>query len=400
MRDVYIAAAARTAIGKLGGALKTIQPEELSRVVLEALPARAGIAKDQIDEIVWAQTRQSTDAANIARVAALMADYPESIPAYTIMMQCSSGMKSIHCAADSIRLGNTESAIAGGVESLSNAIFYIRGARYGLGVGTTQLVDSITEGQLRSQPIDKYGSFSMGNTAENIAEKYEISREDQDAFACRSQNLAEEAVKSGVFKDEIVPVMVPQRKADPICFDTDEFPRFGTSMEGLAKLKPVFRTDGKGTVTAGNACGRNDGAAGVVLMSGEKVKELGVKPLAKIIGQASTGVDPRFMGIGPISATAKALKQAGLGLKDIGRVELNEAFAAQALACVRGLGLNEEIVNVHGGAIALGHPLGATGARILTTLVYEMIHSNTKYGLATLCVGGGMGCATILEKVD
>ena len=205
MRDVYIVSAARTAIGKIGGALKTVQPEELSRVVLEALPERAGIGKDQVDEVVWAQTRQSTDAANIARVSALMADYPESVPAYTVMMQCSSGMKSIHCAADSIRLGHTDCAVAGGVESLSNAVFYIRGARYGLGVGTTQLVDSITEGQLRSQPIDKYGSFSMGNTAENLAEKYNISREDQDRFACRSQNLAEEALKNGIFREDDTP---------------------------------------------------------------------------------------------------------------------------------------------------------------------------------------------------
>lgn len=399
MKDVYIVAAARTAIGKMGGTLKDVQPEELARVVLEALPQRAGIQKSDVESIVFAQARQNTDAANLGRVAALMAGYPESIPAFTIMMQCSSGMQAVHTAADQIRCGHADVVVAGGVESMSNAIFYIRNARYGLGVGTTELVDSITEGQMRSQPIGIYGKFNMGDTAENVAEKYGISREDQDAFAAESQRRAAAALEAGIFRDEIVPVVIPVRKGDPIVFDVDEYPRPGTTAESLGKLKPVFRRDGKGSVTAGNACGRNDGAAAMILMSGEKVKELGVKPLARIVSQASAGVDPRYMGIGPIAASRKALEKAGLTAADIGRVELNEAFASQSLACVRELGFDPAIVNVNGGAIALGHPLGATGARIITTLIYEMQRSNTRYGLASLCVAGGLGCATIVEKV-
>lgn len=399
MKDVYIVAATRTAIGKMGGTLKDVQPEELARVVLEALPQRAGIQKSDVESIVFAQARQNTDAANLGRVAALMAGYPESIPAFTIMMQCSSGMQAVHTAADQIRCGHADVVVAGGVESMSNAIFYIRNARYGLGVGTTELVDSITEGQLRSQPIGIYGKFNMGDTAENVAEKYGISREDQDTFAAESQRRAAAALEAGIFRDEIVPVVIPVRKGDPIVFDVDEYPRPGTTAESLGKLKPVFRRDGKGSVTAGNACGRNDGAAAMILMSGEKVKELGVKPLARIVSQASAGVDPRYMGIGPIAASRKALEKAGLTAADIGRVELNEAFASQSLACVRELGFDPAIVNVNGGAIALGHPLGATGARIITTLVYEMQRSNTRYGLASLCVAGGLGCATIVEKV-
>ena len=399
MKEVYIVAAARTAIGKMGGTLKDVQPEELARVVLEALPQRAGIQKSDVESIVFAQARQNTDAANLGRVAALMAGYPESVPAFTIMMQCSSGMRAVHTAADQIRCGHADVVVAGGVESMSNAIFYIRNARYGLGVGTTELVDSITEGQLRSQPIDIYGKFGMGDTAENVAEKYGISREDQDAFAAESQRRAAAALEAGIFRDEIVPVVIPVRKGDPIVFDVDEYPRPSTTAEILGKLKPVFRRDGKGSVTAGNACGRNDGAAALILMSGEKVKELGVKPLARIVSQASVGVDPRYMGIGPIAASRKALEKAGLTAADIGRVELNEAFASQSLACVRELGFDPAIVNVNGGAIALGHPLGATGARIITTLIYEMQRSNTRYGLASLCVAGGLGCATIVEKV-
>lgn len=399
MKDVYIVAAARTAIGKIGGTLKSIQPEDLACTVMEELPKRAGIEKADVDSIVFAQARQNTDAANLARVAALLAKYPESIPAYTIMMQCSSSMQAIHSAADQIRCGHADVVIAGGVESMSNAIFYIRNARYGLGVGSTELLDSITEGQLRSQPQSLYGRFNMGNTAENVAEKYGITREEQDAFALESQKRATNAISKGIFKDEIVPVVVPVKKGDPIIFEVDESPRSSATLEGLAKLKPVFRTDGYGSVTAGNACGRSDGAAGVLLMSAEKAKELGIKPLAKIIGQASVGVDPRYMGIGPVEATKKALKDANISLEQIGRIELNEAFAAQSVACIKELGLNQEMVNVNGGAIALGHPLGATGARIVTTLLYEMLRSDTKYGLATLCVAGGLGCATILEKV-
>jgi len=400
MREVYIVAAARTAIGSLGGALKTVQPETLAAEVLKELPKRAGITADKIDSVILGQTRQSTDAANIARVALLMADYPETVPAYTIMMQCSSGMQAIHSAVDSIRCGNDDIVVAGGVESLSNAIFYLRNARYGLGVGTTEMVDSITEGQIRSQPLDKYGRFGMGDTAENVAEKYGITRERQDAFAYQSQMRTKAAMEKGIFDEEIVPVYIPQRKGDPICFDKDEFPRPNTTLEGLAKLKPVFRKDGKGSVTAGNACGRNDGAAALLLMSGEKVKELGIKPMAKLIGYSTAGVDPRVMGIGPVPAVRKVLKQLDMTIDQMDLVELNEAFAAQALACVNELGIDQAKLNVNGGAIALGHPSGSTGARLVATLCYEMQRRpEAKYALATMCVGGGFGSAIVIERV-
>jgi acetyl-CoA C-acetyltransferase len=288
--------------------------------------------------------------------------------------------------------------MAGGVESMSTAPFYLMGARYGLGTGNVQLFDSLTEVQKRAQPMDKYGEFNMGMTAENIAEKYGIAREEQERFALQSQERAAAAIASGRFDDEIIPVYVPQRKADPIEFKVDEFPK-ATSLEKLAKLKPAFRFDGNGTVTAGTSSGRNDGASAVILASEEAVEKHGLKPIARIVSMASAGVDPRYMGLGPIPATKKALEKAGLTIDDIGLVELNEAFAAQALACIKELGLNEEIVNVNGGAIALGHPVGSSGARIVVTLVHEMKKRGVKYGLATLCIAGGLGQAIIVEAL-
>lgn len=397
MQKVYITAATRTAIGKMGGTLKDVQAHDLAAVVLKDILTRGKIDANQVDEVILGQTRQSTDAANIARYAALLAGYPETVTAYTVMQQCSSGMLAIHNAMDRIMLGRADVIVAGGVESLSNAPFYLRNARYGFGVGNGVLVDSVTEGQINSQPVSMYGSFGMGMTAENIAEKYGITRQDQDAFAFQSQSRYQAAYDAGKFEDEIVPVTIPQRKGDPIVFKKDEHPRL-SPLAKLATLKPAFKPDG--TVTAGNACGRNDGACVLLIMSERKVRELGIKPMARMIGQGCAALDPRYMGMGPVTATKKALQDAGLGIQDIDLVELNEAFAAQALACIRELGLSEDIVNVNGGAIALGHALGGTGARILTTLLYEMNRrDDAHYGLATLCVGGGLGSATIIEKV-
>jgi len=399
MKEVYIVDAVRTATGKMGGALKSVQPEDLAVVVLKEILKRNNLDSKLVDEVILGQTRQSTDAANIARVAALRAGYPEKTAATTVMIQCGSGMKSVHIAADAIRCGHIDVAVAGGTESLSNAPYYLRNARYGYNVGNAELIDSVTEGQVRSQPIEIYGSFSMGVTAENLAEKYNISREDQDAFAMESHRRAKAATESGRFAEEIVPVVVPQKKKDPIIFDKDEQIR-ETDAAKMASLKPVFRFDGKGTVTAGNACGRSDGASCLLLMSGEKVKELGVKPIAKIIGQGVVGVNPRYMGIGPVDCTKIALKEANLEIKDLGLIELNEAFAAQSLACIRELGLDMSITNVNGGAIALGHALGSTGSRIMTTLVHEMKRRGVRYGLATLCIGGGQGTATVVELCE
>ena len=367
MREVYIVDAVRTPVGRMGGTLKNTQAHEMGGLVCKALMERTGLAPELVEEVVIAQVKQNAVASNIARVCALMAGFREEIPAYTLMMQCGSSLQSVNCAANDIRCGDVDVAVAGGVEAMSATHFELWNARYGYGTGNNVLVDPIVEGAKRAQPQETYGVFGMGDTAENVAEQFHISREDMDEFAFHSQRKAAEAIAAGVFKDEIVPVVIPQRKKEPIVFDTDEQPR-ATTMEGLAKLKPVFRTDGKGKVTAGNSCGRSDAGAALLLMSGEKVKELGVKPMARIVAHAIVGVDPRIMGIGPVPAVRKVLEKAGLTLDDIGMIELNEAFAAQSLAVIRELGLDMAKVNVSGGAIAMGHPLGATGGRILTTL--------------------------------
>lgn len=392
--DVVIVSAVRTALGRVGGSLKDVQPEELGRVVVSAAVARAGVAPADVDEVILGQTKQSADAANLARVAALKAGFPVEVPAYTVMRQCGSGLQAVHNAVQAIRCGEAEIVVAGGVESMSLAPYYLRGARFGFVSGNTVVVDSNTESQPRSQPYEVYGDLTMGLTAENLAEKYGISRAEQDEYALRSQERAFAAIEGGRFRDEIVPVRVPARKGPPVVFDTDEFPR-RTSLEQLAALKPVFKEGG--SVTAGNSSGRNDGAACLVLMSAATARERGIAPLATVRAQAVAAVDPRFMGIGPAPATRKALARAGLGLSDIGLIEVNEAFAAQTLAVVRELGLDQEILNVNGGAIALGHPLGCSGARILTTLLYEMRRRGTQLGLAAICIAGGQGMATIVE---
>ena len=394
MNDVVIVSAVRTAIGRLGGALKDVQPEELAGVVITAALERAGVEPADVDEVIIGQTKQSADAANLARVAALKAGLPVEVPAYTVMRQCGSGLQAVGSALQAIRAGDAEIVVAGGVESMSLAPYYVRGARFGVRLGNTVLVDPNTESQPRSQPYEVYGDLTMGLTAENLVERYGITREEQDAFALRSQERAFAAIAAGRFEDEIVPVEVPARKGPATVFDTDEYPR-KTSMEQLAALEPFFKEGG--SVSPGNSSGRNDGGACLVLMSAEAARRRAVAPLATIRAQAVAGVDPRIMGIGPVPATHKALARAGLSLSDIGLVEINEAFAAQTIACVRDLGLDEDILNVNGGAIALGHPLGCSGARILTTLLHEMRRRGTRYGLAGICIAGGQGMATIIE---
>ena len=411
MRDVVIVEACRTAVGKMGGTLRPLSAYDLACVVLKGVLDRSGIDPKEIDEVVMGHCRQTSDDPNIARVAALKVGIPESTPAYTVMRQCASGMTAVANAAMSIMCGQNDVCIAGGTESMSNAVFYVRNARWGVGTGTTEFVDALTEGQFRSQPQEMYGKYNMGATAENVAEQLGITREEQDRFALTSQERAAAAIASGRFKDEIVPVEVPQgRKKPPVIFDTDEFPR-ETSMESLAKLKPCFNIthdeDGKlfgsseltGTVTAASSSGRNDGASAMLLMSAEKAEELGLKPIAKIKGIGTAGCDPKVMGLGPVYAVPKAIKNAGLTDDDIGLVELNEAFAAQSLGCIKQLGWEDkmDIINVNGGAIALGHPVGSSGCRIIVSLVHEMKKRNVKYGLASLCIAGGMGQAIVVE---
>jgi len=399
MREAVIVSAARTAIGSIGGSLKDVQPEELMRVALEGAIERAGIGKDRIDEVICGQAKQSTDAPNIARVASLMLKIPESVPSYTVHRQCASGMQAILSGTQQIQCGYSEIVAVGGVESMSTAPFYIRNARFGVGNGTTEFVDPNTESQPKSQPADIYGTFTMIQTADNVARQFGVSREEQDAFAYESQRKAVAAMDGGRFRDEIVPVRIPRRKGEAIVFDTDEYPKRDTSPEKLAKLRPIFEG---GFVTAGNASGRNDGAAALLLMSGEKARELGLKPLARILAGAAAGVDPRIMGMGPVAATEKLLKALGprgLKLEDFGLVEINEAFAAQSVACVKELRLDPARVNVNGGAIALGHPLGCSGARISATLIHEMRRRSVRYGLATICIAGGLGMAMAFEKL-
>jgi acetyl-CoA C-acetyltransferase len=394
MTDVVIVSAVRTALGRLGGALKDVQPEDLAQVVITAAVERAGVEPAEVDEVVMGQTKQSADAANLARVAALKAGFPASVPAYTVMRQCGSGLQAVGNALQAIRAGDAEIVVAGGVENMSLAPYYLRGARFGFRLGNSVLVDPNTESQPRSQPFEVYGDLTMGLTAENLVERYGITREEQDAFALRSQERAFAAIEAGRFDDEIVPVPVPAGKGPETAFAVDEYPRH-TSLEQLAALQPFFKEGG--TVTPGNSSGRNDGAACLVLMSTDAARAHGIATLATIRGHAVAGVDPRYMGIGPVPASRAALERAGLTLADIGLVEINEAFAAQMVACVRELGLDEETLNVNGGAIALGHPLGCSGARILTTLIHEMRKRGTRFGLAGICIAGGQGMATIIE---
>ena len=397
MKSVVITSAVRTPVGNMGGVFRDILAVELARTVLEEAVKRSGIEKSIVDEIIVGQAKQSTDAPNIARVAALEGGFPEEVPAYTVHRQCSSGLQAILNAVWQIQAGYGDVIVAGGVESMSTAPYYLRSARYGYKSGNGELLDPNTESQPKSQPEDIYGTFTMGMTAENLADKYGITREEQDEFAYASHARAVAAIDAGRFKDEIVPVSVRAGKTGTVLVDTDEGPRRDTSLEKMAKLKAVFKTGG--TVTAGNSSSRNDGAAAVVVMSEEKAAELGIKPLARFVAAGIAGVNPAFMGIGPVPATRKALERSGLSLGDIGLIELNEAFAAQSLAVIKELSFNRDILNVNGGAIALGHPLGCSGTRISVTLIHEMLRRNTRYGLATICVAGGLGVSTIFENL-
>ena len=394
MREVVIASAARTAIGSFGGTLKTIPAVVIGAIVVKEAINRAGIKPEQVEEVVLGNVIQAGLGQNPARQATLKAGIPDEVPAMTINKVCGSGLRTVALAAQMIKAGDADIVVAGGMESMSQAPYAIKDMRWGHKMNSTQLTDTMINDAL----WDAFNNYHMGVTAENIAKEWNLSREEQDAFAAASQQKAEKAIKEGKFKDEIVPVMVPQRKGDPIVFDTDEDPRFGTTPETLAKLKPCFIKDG--TVTAGNASGINDGAAAFVIMSAEKAAELGVKPMAKIISYGSKGLDPAIMGYGPFHATKKALEVANLTIDDIDLIEANEAFAAQSLAVAKDLKFDMDKVNVNGGAIAIGHPVGASGARILTTLLYEMQkRDDAMRGLATLCIGGGMGTALIVEKM-
>lgn len=397
MEDVVIVAAVRTPIGSIGGTLKNVLPEVILSTAFKGAIDKSGLDPALIDEVVAGQTKQTTDAPNIARVAALMSHIPEAVPAYTVHRQCASGMQAMTNAMQQIQCGYSDIVLAGGVESMSTAPFYIRNARFGVGSGNGLFLDPNVESQPKSQPSDIYGVFNMIQTADTVAKQYNVSREAQDEFALESQKRAVAAMDAGKFTEEIVPVILPQKKKDPIVFAVDEYPKRDTSIEKLAKLKPIFAD---GTVTAGNASGRNDGACALILMSASKAKELGLKPLAKIIGAAAAGVDPRIMGIGPVAAVEKLLPRLGMTINDFGLYEINEAFAAQSVACARELKMDPEKLNVNGGAIALGHPLGCSGARISTTLIHEMRKRNEQFGLASICIAGGLGMAMAFELVD
>ncbi|PAV30869.1 acetyl-CoA acetyltransferase [Virgibacillus profundi] len=395
MVESYIVGSVRTAVGKMGGALKNVTVDYLAEAVIREVLNRSK-ADVTVDEVILGQAKQSADTSNLARVAALRADLPVDVTGYTVHRQCGSGLQAINNADMQIKLGLSDVIVAGGAESMSTTPYYIRNARYGLQAGNGLLLDPNTESQPCSQPTETYGDLTMGYTAENLAEKYNISREEQDQFARQSQELADQAIKEGRFADEIVPFEVKERKKTTT-FKVDEHPRLST-LEQLSKLRTVFKENG--SVTAGNASGRNDGAAAVLMMNEEKMKRYGLKPKAKIIAQAVSGVSPDIMGIGPVESTAKALKQCGLSIDDIGLIELNEAFAAQALSVIREAKMDINRVNVNGGAIALGHPIGATGAVLMTKLLHEMERRGEKYGLVTLCIGGGQGISTIIEYLQ
>ena len=392
MREVVIASAARTALGSFGGSLKDVPATELGAIVIKEAIKRAGIKGEQVEEVVMGNVIQAGLGQNPARQATLKAGLPNEVPAMTINKVCGSGLRCVALAAQMIKAGDADIVVAGGMENMSAAPYVLDKARWGQRMGDGKLEDAMKKDGL----WDAFNNYHMGVTAENIAKEWNLSREEQDAFAAASQQKAEAAIKAGKFKDEIVPVVIPQRKGEPKVFDTDEFPRFGTTTETLAKLRPAFIKDG--TVTAGNASGINDGAAAFVVMSAEKAEELGIKPMAKIVSYGSKGLDPAIMGYGPFHATKKALEIAGLTVDDLDLIEANEAFAAQSLAVAKDLKFDMSKVNVNGGAIALGHPVGASGARILTTLLYEMEKRDAKKGLATLCIGGGMGTALIVER--
>lgn len=389
--EVVIVSAVRTAIGSFNGGLKNVSAPDLGAIVIKGALEKAGVKPEQVDEIIMGNVLQAGLGQNPARQSAIKAGIPESVSSMTINKVCGSGLKAIHLATQAILAGDAEIVVAGGMENMSQAPYILKNAREGFKMGDQKLVDTLTSDGLTCV----FNDYHMGITAENLASKYSITREEQDQFSAWSQEKAVNAIESGRFKDEIVPVVIPQRKGDTIVFDTDEYPKKGTTAEKLAGLRPAFKKEG--TVTAGNASGINDGAAAVVVMSKKKAEELGIQPIVVIKANASAGVDPSIMGIGPVPAVKKALEKASVSIEELDLIEANEAFAAQSLAVDRELHFDKDKLNVNGGAIALGHPIGASGARILVTLIHEMKRRNSQIGLATLCIGGGQGVATVVE---
>ncbi|HOF93122.1 MAG TPA: acetyl-CoA C-acetyltransferase [Bacteroidales bacterium] len=393
-KEVVIVSAARTPIGNFNGALSGFSAVDLGVIAAQAAIQRAGIDPKEINETLVGNILSAGLGQNVARQIAVKSGAPVTSPAMTINLVCGSGLRAVSLASQMIQAGDSDVVLAGGTESMTNAPYLLTKARGGYRMGHGELIDSMIKDGL----TDVFNDYHMGITAENIAERWNITRKEQDEFAVTSQNRCEAAQKTGKFSDEIVPVTIPQRKGDPIIFDTDEFPRHGANIGQLEKLRPAFKKDG--TVTAGNASGINDGAAMLVVMSAEKAKALGLKPLVRIKSHATVALEPEIMGYGPAPATKKALANAGISISDVDLIEANEAFASQSIAVMRDLNLNPDIVNVNGGAIALGHPVGASGARILTTLIYEMKRRNAATGLATLCIGGGQGTALIVENIN
>jgi acetyl-CoA C-acetyltransferase len=392
MQDVVIVAATRTAVGSFQGSLANIPAVELGAAVIRQLLAQTGLDGAQVDEVIMGQVLTAGAGQNPARQAAIKAGLPFAVPAMTLNKVCGSGLKALHLATQAIRCGDAEVIVAGGQENMSLANYVLPGARTGLRMGHATMVDTMISDGL----WDAFNDYHMGITAENLAEKYQISRQAQDAFAAASQQKAAAAIEAGRFVDEITPILIPQRKGAPLSFATDEQPRAGTTAESLAKLRPAFKKEG--SVTAGNASSLNDGAAAVILMSANKAEALGLPVLARIAAYANAGVDPAIMGIGPVSATRRCLDKAGWSLEELDLIEANEAFAAQSLSVAKELGWDMEKVNVNGGAIAIGHPIGASGCRVLVTLLHEMIKRDAKKGLATLCIGGGQGVALALSR--
>ena len=392
MKKAVIVSAVRTPVGSYGGVFKNTSAVELGKIAVKAALERAGVNPDTVDEVIYGNVLQAGQGQNVARQVAIGAGIPDHVTSYTINKVCGSGLKTVALAAQAIKAGDAEVVVVGGTENMSMAPYLLPNNRWGQRMGNGQVIDYMVNDGL----TDIFNNYHMGITAENIVEKYGLTREEQDELACKSQNRAEKAIKEGRFKDEIIPVEIPQRKGDPIVVDTDEFPKFGTTMETLGKLRPAFKKDG--SVTAGNSSGINDGAAAFVVMSEDKAKELGLKVMAEIVSYASGGVDPAIMGTGPIPASKKALDKAGLGIEQIDLIEANEAFAAQALSVAKDLNFDMDKVNVNGGAIAIGHPIGASGARILVTLLHEMEKRDNKLGLATLCIGGGQGISMVVKR--
>ncbi|MBT2581996.1 acetyl-CoA C-acetyltransferase [Planococcus sp. ISL-109] len=391
-QEIVIASAVRTAVGSFQGALKDVPATDLGAIVIKEALARAGVAGNQVSEVIMGNVLQAGLGQNPARQASIKAGLPETVPAMTINKVCGSGLKSVHLAYQAIFAGDAEIVVAGGMENMSRAPYLLEGARDGYRMGNQKVVDSMVHDGLTCA----FNNYHMGTTAENLCDRYDISREEQDSFAARSQARASAAIESGRFDEEIVPVEISQRKGDPVIFKTDEYVKVSSTEEKLAKLRPAFKKDG--TVTAGNASGINDGAAAVIVMTKEKAQELGIEPLAVISANGNAGVDPAVMGIGPVQAVKNALEKAQLTLGDIDLIEANEAFAAQSIAVDRELKFDHEKLNVNGGAIAIGHPIGASGTRIFVTLLHEMKKRDAKTGLATLCIGGGQGVATIVKR--